>query len=361
MSKKLAFDRVLFTAVIILLAIGLTMVYSASSALAREEPGGRNPFLVKQVLAAVLGLAAMWLVMHIDYRILQKRPAIYLSLALVLGMLALALFQPTLNGTQRWILVGGMSFQPSELAKLTVVIYLAYQISRQEEREHIYELLVPSAIAIAVMSGLIMMQPDMGTAGLVAIIGAVMLFVAGVPWRFFAGGVAALVPLAYLAVRLEPYRWERITAFLDPEKYQLGVGFQADQSLVAIGSGGVFGLGLGDSIQKLHYLPHPQSDFIYSIVAEELGLIGALVLLGLFALLLWRGVRAGLRAPDTFGRHLAWGLTAVVVVQALLHFSVALSVMPTTGVPLPLLSAGGSSLIATLLSCGLLLSVSQHA
>ena len=361
MAKKLAFDKVLFIVVIVLLAIGLTMVYSASSAMAREQPGGRNPFLVKQMLAAVVGLALMWLVMHLDYRLLQKRPMIYLGLACVLGLLALALFQPSLNGTRRWILVGGMSFQPSELAKLAVVVYLAYQIARQEERQHIYELLVPSAGAIAILVSLIMVQPDMGTAGLVAITGALMLFVAGVPWRFFLGGVAALVPLVYLAVRLEPYRWQRITAFLDPEKYQLGAGFQADQSLVAIGSGGLFGLGLGDSIQKLYYLPHPQSDFLYSIVAEELGMIGALVVLALFAVLLWRGVRAGLRAPDTFGRHLAWGLTALIVVQALLHLSVAVSIIPTTGVPLPLLSAGGSSLVVTLVGCGLLLGVSQHA
>ncbi len=188
-----------------------------------------------------------------------------------------------------------------------------------------------------------------------------MLFIAGIPWRFFLGSVAAMAPLVYLAVRMEPYRWQRITAFLDPERYQLGAGFQADQSLVAIGSGGVLGLGLGDSVQKLHFLPHPQSDFIYSIVAEELGLIGAVLLLALFGVLFWRGLRAGLRAPDRFGRHLAWGLTAVLVVQALLHVSVGLSLIPTTGVPLPFLSAGGSSLIASLLACGILLNVSQHA
>ncbi|MCZ6507627.1 MAG: putative lipid II flippase FtsW [Acidobacteria bacterium] len=361
MAKKLAFDKLLFTAVIVLLAVGLTMVYSASSALAREAPGGRNPFLVKQVLAAVIGLVGMWLAMHLDYRVLGKRPAVYLGLAVVLGLLVAALLQPALNGTNRWILFGGISFQPSELAKLVVVAYIAYQVARQEEREHIYELIVPCAMAIAVFAGFIMLQPDMGTAGLLAIVGAIMLFVAGVPWRFFLGGATALVPLAFLAVRLEPYRWQRVMAFLDPEKYQLGAGFQADQSLVAVGSGGLFGLGLGGSIQKLHYLPYPHSDFIFSIVAEELGLLGAAALLVLFALLLWRGVRAGWRAPDVFGRHLAWGLTAVLVLQALVHVSVGLSLLPTTGVPLPFLSAGGSSLIASLLACGILLNVSQHA
>jgi cell division protein FtsW len=361
MAKKLAFDKLLFTVAIVLLAVGLTMVYSASSARALEAPDGRNPFLVKQIVAALIGLAGMWLVMHIDYRLLERRPVAYLGLALVVGMLALALFQPDLNGTRRWIFVGGLSVQPSELAKLGVVLYIAYQVARQQEREHVYELLVPCAVVVTLCVGLIMLQPDMGTAGLVGLTGAIMLFVAGVPLRFFFGGLAVLVPLTFVAVRFEPYRWQRVTAFLDPEKYQLGAGFQADQSLVAVGSGGLLGLGLGEGIQKLHFLPHPQSDFIFSILAEELGLIGALALLVLFGLLLWRGVLAGLRAPDAFGRHLAWGLTAMVVLQALLHVSVALSLIPTTGVPLPFLSAGGSSLIVTLVACGLLLNVSQHA
>jgi len=361
MAKKLAFDKVLFAVIIILLAIGLTMVYSATSTVGRDNPGGRNPFVVKQAIAALIGLVGMWLAMHVDYRIFRKRPAAYLALAAVMSLLALALFQPALNGTKRWILIGGMSFQPSELAKLAVVLYIAYQVARQQERESIHELLVPCISVIAILSGFVMLQPDMGTAGLVAIAGAIMLFLAGVPWRFFLGGAAAVIPLVWLAVRYEPYRWQRVTAFLNPEADPLGAGFQADQSLVAVGSGGLFGLGLGESIQKLHYLPYPQSDFIYSIVAEELGLIGALTLLALFGVLLWRGVRAGLEAPDVFGRHLAWGLTSLVVVQALLHISVALSVVPTTGVPLPFLSAGGSSLIATLVACGLLLNVSQHA
>ncbi len=360
MAKKLAFDKVLFVAIVALLMTGLTMVYSASSVVGADE-SGRNPFVVKQILAVVVGLVGMWLAMHVDYRHLASRPVVYAVFFAVLTLLVFALFQPAVNGTRRWILVGGFSLQPSELAKLAVVIYLAYQIARQEERQRPYELLVPSALAIAVLAGLVMVEPDFGTAGLVALAGAVMLFLAGVPWRYFAVAGAVAVPLGYFAVRAAPYRWQRVTAFLDPEKYALGAGFQADQSLIAVGSGGVFGLGLGDSVQKLHFLPYPHSDFIYSIVAEELGLIGALTLLGLFAVVLWRGVRAGLEAPDVFGRHLAWGLTAVVVLQALLHISVSLSVVPTTGVPLPLLSAGGSSVVATLMAFGLLLNVSQHA
>ncbi len=360
MAKKLAFDKVLFVTVIILLTVGLTMVYSASSVVGART-GGPNPFVVKQILAVAVGLLGMWLAMHFDYRVLASRPAAYGLYLGVVGLLVTALFQPAINGTRRWILLGGVSFQPSELAKLAIIVYISYQVARQEDRDHSYELLVPSALATALLAGLIMMEPDMGTAGLVALAGVVMLFLAGVPWKFFAGTAAIVVPLAFLAVRLEPYRWQRVTAFLDPEKYPLGAGFQADQSLIAIGSGGILGLGLGDSVQKLHFLPYPHSDFIYSIVAEELGLIGALGLLGLFAVVLWRGARAGLKAPDSFGRHLAWGLTAILVLQALLHMSVALSMLPTTGVPLPLMSAGGSSVVASLVACGLLLNVSQHA
>ncbi|MDH3402288.1 MAG: putative lipid II flippase FtsW [Acidobacteriota bacterium] len=361
MAKKLAFDKLLFTVVIVLLGVGLTMVFSASSALARDRHDGPNPYLFKQAGAAAVGLVGMWLVMHLDYRRLRQMPAAYFSLFAVLALLVLALFQPALNGTRRWVFVGGMSLQPSELAKIAVVLYVAYQVARHEERAHVYELLVPCTVAVGALAGLIVMQPDLGTAGVVALVGATMLFLAGIPWRFFAGGLAALAPLVYLAVRLEPYRWQRVTAFLDPERHLLGAGFQADQSLVAVGSGGILGLGLGDSVQKLYYLPHPESDFIYSIVAEELGLVGAAILLALFAVLLWRGVRAGLKAPDLFGRHLAWGLTTVLVAQALIHVSVALSLVPTTGIPLPFISAGGSSLVSTLVACGLLLNVSQHA
>ncbi len=360
MAKKLAFDKVLFVTVVILLAFGLTMVYSASSVVAAEG-GGVNPYVLKQALAVAIGLLAMWLVMHLDYRRLATKPVAYALMVFAAALLTAALFQPAINGTRRWILVAGTSVQPSELAKLVIIVYLAYQVARQEERDHLYELLVPSLLAASLLTALILLEPDLGTAGIVALAAGLMLFLAGVPWLFFVGIGAVVLPIAFLAVRLEPYRWQRVVAFLDPESYQWGAGFQADQSLIAIGSGGVFGLGLGDSVQKLHYLPYPHSDFIFSIVAEELGMIGAVGLLALFGVLIWRGVRAGLAAPDAFGRHLAWGLTAVIALQALLHVSVALSVVPTTGVPLPFLSAGGSSVVATLVACGLVLNVSQHA
>lgn len=360
MAKKLAFDRILFATVIVLLAVGLTMVFSASAALVIEDEGGSNPFLLRQTAAALVGLALMWATMHVDYRQLRRPLVVYGGLVLVVLLLVATLFQPHLNGTRRWIFLGPVSIQPSELAKLAIIAFAAYQAERQMERERAWELVVPCCAAAGLLAALVLLQPDMGTAALVFATALLVLFLAGSPWRFFAVSTAVLTPIAFVLVRMEPYRWRRVTAFLEPERYALDAGFQAHQSLIAVGSGGVFGLGLGGSVQKLHFLPHPHSDFIFSIVAEELGLVGALLVLALFGVFLWRGVVAGLRVTDPFGRLLAWGLTGAIVLQALLHVSVALSLMPTTGVPMPFLSAGGSALVTTLVASGILLNISQH-
>lgn len=361
MAKKLAFDKVLFTTVVVLLAFGLTMVFSASAAATVDGRSGLSPFLVRQAAAAAVGLVAMWLVMHVDYRLLRRPAVLYGALGALAALLVAVLFQPAINGSRRWLFLGPVSFQPSELAKVAVVVFTAYQIERQQERERWWELAAPTAAGTLALAALVLLEPDMGTAALVALAGWLMLFLAGSPLRFFLVTGGILAPVGLLLVRLEPYRWRRLTAFLDPERHALDAGFQATQSLIAVGSGGWFGLGLGNSVQKLHFLPHPQSDFIFSIVGEELGLVGASVLLALFGVLLWRGILAGIRAPDVFGRYLAWGLTGGIVLQAVLHVSVALSLIPTTGVPLPFLSAGGSALLATLVACGVVLNVSQHA
>ncbi len=361
MARKLAFDKVLFTTVVVLLAFGLTMVFSASAAATVEKSGGISPFLVRQSAAAIVGLIAMWLAMHVDYRTLRRPAVLYAGLATVALLLVAVLFQPAINGSRRWLFLGTLSFQPSEFAKLGMVAFAAYQIERQQERERWWELVAPCLAIALLFAALILLEPDMGTAMLVATAGLLMLFLAGSPLRLFAVAGGVLLPIGLLLVRLEPYRWRRMIAFLEPERYALDAGFQASQSLIAVGSGGLFGLGLGNSVQKLHFLPHPQSDFIFSIVGEELGLVGALTLLALFGVLLWRGVVAGLRAPDVFGRYLAWGLVGIIVVQAVLHISVGLSLIPTTGVPLPFLSAGGSALLATLVACGVVLNVSQHS
>ena len=360
MAKKLAYDKVLFTTVMLLVGMGLVMVYSASAAFAHGSSVLSNPFLVKQALAALVGLGLMSLVMHLDYRRLREPVVVYALLGGLLVLLVGVLTQPELNGTRRWFFLAGFSLQPSELAKLALVPFLAYQIDRKSDRVNQPELLVPAAFFTLLTAGLILLEPDLGTAVLLVATVFLMLFLAGLSWRFVIGLGLAFVPLLWILVISVSYRRQRLFAFLDPEKDPLGSGFQALQSLIAIGSGGVLGLGAGRSVQKLYFLPHPESDFIFAIVAEELGMIGGLVLLALFGVLAWRGALAGLRAPDTFGRFLGWGFTGVLVMQALINVSVAVALLPTKGIPLPFISYGGSSLVVTMCACGVLLNLSQH-
>lgn len=357
MAKKLAFDKVLFTIVVLLMFFGLVMVYSASAAF---SAGRVNHFLVKQSVAAGLGLLLMVCLMHVDYRRLRSPAVIYTLLAGCFALLVGVLFSPQLNGTRRWFFLGGISVQPSELAKLALIPFLAYQIDKKEERVNELSFLVPAGFFTAVTAALILLEPDMGTAVLLGATFFLMIFLAGLSWRYILAALAVVPPLLLFLVMMEPYRRQRLFAFLDPEKDPLGSGFQALQSLIAVGSGGVFGLGPGKSVQKLFFLPHPESDFIFSIVAEELGMIGALAVVAAFSVLAWRGLRAGAKAPDAFGRYLGWGLTGVLVMQALINISVTIALMPTKGIPLPFISYGGSSLVVTLCICGILLNISQH-
>lgn len=358
MAKKLAVDKVLFTTIVLLLSFGLVMVYSASAALAGGD--GWNPFLVKQGLAASLGLVLMISLMYVDYRHLRKPVVLYALLGGVLTLLVGVLFAPELNATRRWLFVGGVSVQPSELAKLALIPFLASLIEKREEQVNSASYLMPAMLCTALLGGLILLQPDMGTAVLLGATAFLMTFLAGLSTRYLACSLAVVPPLIAGLVWMEPYRRERLFTFLDPEKDPLGSGFQALQSLIAVGSGGVFGLGAGKSVQKLYFLPHPESDFIFSIVAEELGMIGSLLVVAAFGVLAWRGILAGLRAPDVFGRYLGWGLTGVLVLQALINVSVTIALLPTKGIPLPFISYGGSSLVVTLCACGVLLNVSQH-
>jgi cell division protein FtsW len=360
MAKKLAFDRALFTTVALLIIFGLVMVYSASAAIVRERSPLLNPFLVKQAMAAAVGLAAMVCLMHLDYRRLRSPAVVYSMLAIALLLLGGVLFSPQLNGTRRWFFVAGLSLQPSELAKLALVPFLAYQLDKKHDEVNRLSLLAPVALVTALVASLILLEPDMGTAVLLAATALLLVFLAGLSWRWMAGALALVPPVLWLLVMAEPYRRERFFTFLDPEKDPLGSGFQALQSLIAVGSGGLLGLGPGKSVQKLYFLPHPESDFIYSIVAEELGLAGALALVIAFAVFAWRGLRAGAKAPDAFGRYLGWGFTGIVALQALINVSVTVAMLPTKGIPLPFISYGGSSLVVTLCACGVLLNVSQH-
>ncbi len=360
MAKKLAFDRLLFTTVMALVGLGLAMVFSASAFAAAPEEGAVNPFLLKQCTAAAIGLVAMLAVMHIDYRVLQRREVIYSLLGGVVLLLVIALLGPEVRGTHRWIDLGPVSLQPSELAKLVLVPYLAYLIARMKDESRQLQLLVTAGAVTGLLAWLVYQGRDLGSTLILLAVAGLMLFLAGLPWRYLAVVGLTAVPAMVSSILLVPYRWGRLRAFVDPEPFRETIGFQPFQSLVSVGSGGVFGLGLGRGFQKLHFLPDAESDFVYAILAEELGLIGAFGALVLFGVLLWRGVRAGLHAPEPFGRHLAWGLSACLTVQALIHVSVALVILPTTGITLPFLSYGGSSLVVTMVASGVLLNVSQH-
>jgi cell division protein FtsW len=271
------------------------------------------------------------------------------------------LFSAPINGTRRWFGFGGLGVQPSEFAKIGCVLFTALILERRMHRiDELSYSLLPIGIVIGGMVGLILLQPDFGTAVSLLMIVGVMVFAAGLHYRYFVGTLLAIAPVIYVVLVSEPYRRRRLLAFWDPWADPLGDGFQIIQSLIAVGTGGVFGRGLMEGVQKLFYLPEPHTDFIFAVIGEELGLVGATATLVCFCLIAWRGTRIALRAPDSFGSFVALGLTAMIVVQAFVNMSVVLGLMPTKGIPLPLVSAGGSSLLISLLGMGMLLNISQH-
>jgi len=366
MARKLASDRVLFAAVILLVLTGLLMIYSASAMQIYLPTAGAPAFpyffLAKQGIAVLLGVGLMAGAHFLDYRQLNRPPLVVAGLVLVSLSLVAVLFRAPINGTRRWIDLGVLSVQPSEFAKLGLVVALAALLSRREEEvAHPRRTLLPVAGLLASLAGLVLLQPDFGTAVTYFVIAAAMLFFAGLPFRWFAGAALLVVPTLTAYVLSAQYRRDRILAFLHPEADPLGKGFQALQSLIAVGTGGVTGLGLGEGKQKLFFLPYPYTDFIYAIVGEELGLIGCVTVLALFGLVFARGIRAAVGAPDTFGRLLGVGLSVMIVAQALVNVSVVLALLPTKGIPLPFLSYGGSALWTNLLAVGVLLNLSQHA
>lgn len=366
MAKKLASDRVLFVAVVLLVLTGLLMIYSAS-AMQIYLPAAGAPalpyfFLVKQGIAVLLGAGLMTGALLVDYRQLNRPRLVAIALAVLTAALVAVLFRAPINSTRRWIDLGLFSVQPSEFAKLGLVVALAAFLSRREaEIAHPTRTLLPVAGLLAFFAGLVLLQPDFGTAVTYFVIAAAMLYFAGLPFRWFALATLLVLPTLTVYALSAQYRRERIVAFLHPEADPLGKGFQALQSLIAVGTGGITGLGLGDGKQKLFFLPYPYTDFIYAIVGEELGLIGCVAVLALFGVVFARGIRAAANAPDSFGRLLGVGLSVMIVAQALVNISVVLALLPTKGIPLPFLSYGGSALWTNLLAVGVLLNLSQHA
>ncbi|MBI4390710.1 MAG: putative lipid II flippase FtsW [candidate division NC10 bacterium] len=356
-------DRLLFTAVLILVGLGVVMVYSASAIRAQERFGDPAFFLKKQILWALIGVTGMVWLMGRDYRGL--RPFILPLLFLAFGMLVLVLVPGIgvkVNGARRWLRLLGFSFQPAELAKLALVGYLARLLADKEERVREFGTgILPPLTVCAVFFLLVALQPNYGTAVVILLTGLTMLFAAGARVTHLAAlGVGVLPPLA-LVFWSVPHVRGRILALLDPAQASPKVLYQALQSQVALGQGGSLGRGLGEGMQKLYYLPEPHTDFIFAIVGEELGFAGAALVVAFFALLLWRGTRIALGAPDRFGALLALGITFVIVGQAAINFGVVVGLLPTTGLPLPLVSFGGSSLVVTLFGLGVLLSISQAA
>lgn len=362
MAKRVCVDRWLFTATMLLVFMGLVMVFSASAVMARERFGSEYAFLSKQLIWAVAGLLAMVVTMRVDYR-RYKHPALVFSLMGATTLLLISVFfLDRSHNTHRWIHAGGFSFQPSELAKPVLILFLAYFLeSRAKTIDDVRNTLVPAAAPVLVFLGLIVLQPDLGTAIACAGIAACILYVAGMRMRYFGYAFAAsLLPLYFLIFHVS-FRRDRILAFINPYADRQRAGFHIIQSLIAVGTGGVTGLGLMEGKQKLFYLPEPHTDFIFAVTAEELGLLGALFVVGLFAIFLWRGMRVSWQTNNPFGRYLAVGITSMVVLQAFINMSVVLGMMPTKGIPLPLVSYGGSSLFVTLACVGVLLNITKQA
>jgi cell division protein FtsW len=362
MARKLQSDKWLFLATLALVCASVVMVYSASAVVALERYQQPYLFVTKQVMWAALGIAVLSMVMRVDYRSYRSEALIWWLLGSVTFLLVAVLFSTPINGSRRWFSLGPFGIQPSELAKLAAVLFTASVLERRMHRvnELKYSLL-PIAIVVGVLVGLILIEPDLGTAAsLLAVVG-LMIFAAGISYRYLLGGVLLALPALYVVVWSAEYRRRRLLAFLDPWADPLGDGFQIIQSLIAIGTGGVTGKGLMAGVQKLFYLPEPHTDFIFAVISEELGLLGASLVVGCFCVITWRGLRAALRAPDAFGSLLALGLTMMVTLQAFVNISVVTGLMPTKGIPLPLVSNGGSSLLVNLVAMGVLLNISQHA
>jgi cell division protein FtsW len=362
MAKRVSVDRWLFSVTMLLVFLGLVMVFSASAVMARERFGSPYAFLSKQLIWAVAGLAAMVVTMRLDYR-RYKHPAVVFSLIGVTTLLLISVFfLDRSHHTHRWIHLGGFSFEPSELAKPVLILFLAYFLEgRSKLMDDVRNTLVPVAAPVLVFLGLIVLQPDLGTAIACAGIAACILYVAGMRMKYFGYAFAASLPALYVLLFRVSWRRDRLLAFWNPYADREKAGFHIIQSLIAVGTGGLTGVGLMEGKQKLFYLPEPHTDFIFAVTAEELGLVGAMFVVTLFAIFLWRGMRASWRTSDLFGRYLAVGITSMVVLQAFINVSVVLGMMPTKGIPLPLVSYGGSSLFVTLACVGVLLNITKQA
>ena len=355
-------DILLLITVLVLVCLGVIMVYSASFAIAGERFRDAYHFLKKQALAAGLGMALMILAAKLDYHRWQALaiPLLVLS-AVLLGILIIPGLRHEIGGSARWLKVSFFSFQPAELAKLALVIYLARSLTKKEGRMQSLKVgILPHFIVLGALFVLVLKQPDFGTGIVFATLVFILLFAAGARVRYLGAAVLAAVPLLFYVATRASYRMGRLLTFLDPWKDPSDSGFQIIQSFLAFGAGKLFGVGLGEGHQKLFYLPEVHTDFIFSVIGEELGLLGVTAVIGLFVFVIWRGFRASFRAADLFGSYLALGVTLLIAVQALLNMGVVMGLLPTKGATLPFVSYGGTSLMVNLMAVGILLNISSQ-
>ncbi len=361
MAKRVGVDRWIYCVTLVLVVVGLLMVFSASAVMAEAHHLSPYTYVLRQALFAVSGLAAMTLLMRVDYRLYNKANVVMPAIAVTVVLLLAAFFIRDSHGAHRWIKFGPLSLQPSELAKPTLVLYLAWWLQiRMHRMEEIRQNLVPAVIPSLIFILLIVKEPDLGTALVCAAVTALLLYLAGMNLKYLGYAALAAAPVLYFLLFRVKFRRERMLAFIDPESDPLGKGFHIIQSLIAVGTGGLRGLGYMEGRQKLFYLPESHTDYIFANISEEVGLIGALLVVLLFAILGYRGFRAAILSTDPFARLLAFGITATILIQAFFNMSVVLALVPTKGITLPFVSYGGTSLFITLASIGVLLNITRE-
>jgi cell division protein FtsW len=356
------FDTTILLLAVVLTCFGLVMVYSSSSIMAAERYGDGFHYLKRQGLFALVGFAAMTVAMHVDYHHLRRlaNPFLFLCLGLLAAVLIPGVGSHA-GGASRWLRLPGFSVQPSEVAKLGLVLYMAHSLAKKREKIRTFKLgFIPYMVVLAVLLFLLLLQPDLGSALTLGAVAMVMLLAAGTRLSYLVSVVILAIPFLYFAVMDVAYRRKRILAFLDPWKDPTNTGFQIIQSWIGFGSGGLFGKGLGEGQQKLFFLPEAHTDFIFSVVGEELGFLGVLIVSAMFLVLVMRGVRTALGAPDDFGRNLAFGITLLLGIEAFVNIAVVLGMLPTKGLALPFISYGGTSLLTTLTAVGILLNISSQ-
>jgi cell division protein FtsW len=360
-AKRVSVDKWLFGVTLVLVFLGLVMVFSASAVMASQRFGSAYAFLLRQLAWAVVGFAAMVATMNIDYRRYKHPAFVFTLLGITTALLVAVFFLDRSHHTHRWIRVSIFSFQPSEMAKPAVILFLGWFLETRARTLDNFRSTLGPALALPVLfAALVVMEPDLGTAVICMVIAGAVLWVAGLRFRYFGYALAATVPIFYWFVIRVPWRYDRVLAFLNPYADPQGRGFHMMQSLIAVSTGGVGGVGLMEGKQKLFYLPEPHTDFIFAVIGEELGLLGSLVVVLLFSFFLYRGLRAALLTRDLFGRFVAVGVTAMIAVQAFFNISVVIGLMPTKGIPLPFISYGGTSLLVSLICVGVLLNITQH-